>query len=102
MQTRFTKRYVRALAAVIFVAVWGFETGGAQAAAGVAATRCGIDMRVLVIAATGSEADLPAIITTLDYLGTPYTLHVAGNAPGALTADRLSSGCHANYQAVIT
>jgi hypothetical protein len=66
-----------------------------------AATGCGIDMRVLVISADGNEAGLPAITTTLDYLGTPYTLHVANTAPGSLTTERLSSGCHANYHAVI-
>src|SRR5438094_935039 len=62
---------------------------------------CGRDLRVLVIAADGSEADLPAIRQTLDYLGTPYTIYVAAQNPGGLTADRLSNGCHSNYQAVI-
>ena len=28
-------------------------------------------------------------------------MYVASQTPGGLTADRLSSGCHANYQAVI-
>jgi len=66
-----------------------------------AQSTCGTEMRLLVIAADGSEVDLPAITTTLNYLGTPYTLHIARQAPGTLTADALSSGCHANYQGVI-
>jgi len=78
-----------------------FFDGSRPGLAVAAATGCGTDMRVLVIAADGNEADLPAITTTFDYLGTPYTLYVANKTPGGLTADRLSSGCHANYQAVI-
>jgi hypothetical protein len=62
---------------------------------------CGTDMRVLVISANGAEPSLQAITRTLDHLGTPYTLHVASQARGTLTADRLSNDCHANYQAVI-
>src|SRR5438128_1595967 len=51
---------------------------------------CGRDLRVLVIAADGSEVDLPAIRQTLDYLGTPYTIYLAAKNAGGLTADRLS------------
>ena len=62
---------------------------------------CGNDMKVLVLSADGNEANLPAITTTLEYLGTPYTVYVARRTPGGLTAGFLGSGCHANYQAVI-
>ncbi len=60
-----------------------------------------IDMRVLVIASDGSEADLPAIEQALADLGTPYTLYVAAQTPNGLTPDRLSNGCHGYYQGVI-
>ena len=66
-----------------------------------AQSACGSELRLLVLSADGTEADLPAIITTLNYLGTPYTLHVASQAPGTLTDAALSSGCHANYEGVI-
>ncbi len=62
---------------------------------------CGNDMKVLVLSADGTEANLPAITTTLDYLGTPYTVYIARQTRGGLTAGFLASGCHANYQAVI-
>jgi hypothetical protein len=93
------KRYASALA-VAAIAATGMVHSGARVEAA-AATGCGVDMKVLVISADGQEADLPGITTTLDYLGTPYTVYVASQTPGGLTADRLSSGCHANYQAVI-
>jgi hypothetical protein len=60
-----------------------------------------IDLKVLVIAADGNEADLPAITQALDYLGTPYTVYVAKNTPNGLTPDKLASGCHGYYQGVI-
>src|SRR5436853_584800 len=63
---------------------------------------CGTDLRVLVISSDGHEADLPAITRTLDYLGSPYDVHIASTAPGSLTPASFSTGCHANYQAVIT
>lgn len=59
------------------------------------------DLRVLVIAADGKETTLPAIRQVLDYLGTPYTVYVAGHTPGGLTPDKLSEGCRAFYQGVI-
>ena len=60
-----------------------------------------IDLRVLVIASDGNEADLPAIKQALDYLGTPYTVYVASQTPGGLTPDKLSNGCHGYYQGII-
>jgi hypothetical protein len=58
-------------------------------------------MRVLVISADGNEADLPAIQSALDYVGTPYEVYVATQHPGGLTPAKLATGCHAFYQGVI-
>lgn len=60
-----------------------------------------IDLKVLVISADGNESDLPAIKQALDYLGVPYTVYIASQTPGALTPDKLSTGCHGYYQGVI-
>lgn len=60
-----------------------------------------IDLKILVIAADGSEADLPAIKQALDYLGTPYTVYVATQTPNGLTPAKLANGCHGYYQGVI-
>jgi len=92
------RRWLRAIGLAVSVALlFGYNDRRVQAVD----TGCGMDMRVLVISADGTEADLPAITTTLEYLGTPYTVYVAKTTPGGLTPDRLSLGCHANYQAVI-
>ncbi|HZO71723.1 MAG TPA: hypothetical protein VFB60_05930 [Ktedonobacteraceae bacterium] len=64
-------------------------------------TAINIDLKVLIIATDGTEADLPAITQTLDYLGTPYTLYLAAKTPNGLTPDKLSNGCHGFYQGVI-
>lgn len=60
-----------------------------------------IDLKVLVVAADGSEADLPAIKQTLDYLGTPYSVYLAAHTPNGLTPDKLGNGCHGYYQGII-
>jgi hypothetical protein len=60
-----------------------------------------IDMKVLVIAADGNEAGLPAIKEALEYLGTPYTVYVATRTPYGLKPGKLSSGSHGYYQGVI-
>ncbi len=68
------------------------------------ATNTTLDLKVLVLAADGNEADLPAIQQTLDYLGTPYTLYIASRTPGGLTASKLTdpaNSAHAYYQGVI-
>jgi hypothetical protein len=62
---------------------------------------CGIDLKLLVISADGREAVLPAITRSLDYLGTPYTLHIASQQPGAITSNFLKSGCRGLYQGII-
>lgn len=69
-----------------------------------AETNTTLDLKVLIIAADGNEADLPAIQQTLDYLGTPYTLYIASKTPGGLTASKLTdpaNSAHAYYQGVI-
>jgi hypothetical protein len=60
-----------------------------------------VDLKVLVLASDGTEADLSAIQQALDYLGTPYTVYIASQHPNGLTPDKLSNGCHGHYQSVI-
>jgi hypothetical protein len=60
-----------------------------------------LDLKVLVIAADGSEADLPAIEQALNYLGTPYTVYEAVKTPNGLTPDSLANGCHGYYQGIV-
>ena len=60
-----------------------------------------LDAQLLVLSASGKEADLATIRQALDYLGTPYTLWVASAQPGKLTAGALASGTHGYYQGVI-
>jgi len=60
-----------------------------------------LDAKLLVLSAKGTEADLAAIRQALDYLGTPYTLWVASEHPGKLTASALADGTHGFYQGVI-
>jgi hypothetical protein len=60
-----------------------------------------IDMKILVLASDGNEAVLPAIKEALQYLGTPYTVHIATQRPYGLIPGRLSSGSHGYYQGVI-
>jgi hypothetical protein len=52
---------------------------------------CGIAMRVLVVSKDGSEVELPAITTALDYIGTPYDVFIGTQNSTGLTADRLST-----------
>jgi hypothetical protein len=59
------------------------------------------DLKILVLAGNGKEPAMAAIRRALDGLGTPYTVWVAADRPGQLTAARLSSGCHAFYQAAL-
>lgn len=67
-------------------------------------TAATVDMKVLVIATDGTEADLPAITETLDYIGTPYTVYKAALSPGGLTPDKLADPANATrgyYSGVI-
>lgn len=63
-----------------------------------------IDMKVLVLAADGTESDLPAITQALDYLGMPYTVYAATKTPNGLTQDKLidaTKSTHGLYQGII-
>lgn len=60
-----------------------------------------LDLKVLVIAADGAEADLPAIEQALNYLGTPYSVYQAAQTPGGLTPEKLANGCHGYYQGIV-
>jgi hypothetical protein len=71
------------------------------AAAQPACSSSTMDLKILVLAGNGKEPALAAIRRSLDGLGTPYTIWVAADRPGQLTAARLSSGCHAFYQAAL-
>ena len=93
-------------ASIIAAQLWPFNhlATATPTATATAATTCSaptIDAKVLVIAADGKEADLPAIQQALDDLGTPYTVYTAASTPNGLTPDKLSSGCHGYYQGVI-
>ncbi|HLL54609.1 MAG TPA: hypothetical protein VK447_13745 [Myxococcaceae bacterium] len=57
--------------------------------------------RILVLSADGNESVLPAIRESLEYLGIPYTLWIATQRPGQLTADKLSRDNLALYQGVM-
>lgn len=65
------------------------------------ATGPAVKLRVLVLAADGNEADLPAITQGLDYVGTPYDVWIAAQKPGMLTAAALATGSVGNYAAVM-
>jgi hypothetical protein len=58
-------------------------------------------MQLLIVSGDGHEAGLPAIRRTLEYLGTPYKVHVAKDAPGTLTADLLATGCRGHFQGIV-
>ncbi len=60
-----------------------------------------IALKLLVIAADGTEADLPAIKQSLDYMGTPYDVYVAAQHPNGLTSAVLWNGAQGRYQGVI-
>lgn len=70
-------------------------------AAHAALTNSATDLAVLVVTATTNDAALPAIRQALDFLGTPYTVHVASAQPGALTVDKLFAGTRGFYSAVM-
>lgn len=59
------------------------------------------DLAVLVVSATAGDAALPAIRQALDFLGTPYTVHIASAQPGSLTAEKLAAGLRGFYSSVM-
>ena len=60
-----------------------------------------LDLKLLVIAADGTEPGLTTIEQALKYLGTPYTVWIATQHPNALNAAALFNGTHSFYQGVI-
>ncbi|MDC0707365.1 hypothetical protein POL68_02675 [Stigmatella sp. ncwal1] len=60
-----------------------------------------LEARLLVVSVDGSEPSLAAIRQALDYLGTPYHVHVAKTSPGALTPALLAEGSRGHFQGVI-
>ncbi|PAW87323.1 MAG: hypothetical protein B9S33_06415 [Pedosphaera sp. Tous-C6FEB] len=83
--------------AMVVAALGGVFVKPAKAALAGAST----DLAVLVVTATPSDAALPAIRQALDFLGTPYQVHVATAQPGALTADKLFAGTRGFYSSVM-
>jgi hypothetical protein len=59
-----------------------------------------VDAKVLVISADGGDSQLAAIEETLRYLGTPYDLIIASQAP-TLTSAQLGTATHGKYNAII-
>jgi hypothetical protein len=80
----------------------GFQGGAATERVSIAATEStsSLALKILVISADGTEVTLPAIQQVLDYIGVPYTLWIASERQGQLTAAQLASGNHGFYQAV--
>ncbi len=76
-------------------------TVAGRSAAHAALTNASTDLAVLVVAATTNDAALPAIRQALDFLGTPYTVHVASAQPGTLTAEKLGTGLRGFYSSVM-
>ena len=61
-----------------------------------------IDMKLLVITKSQSEADYTAITQALDYLGTPYDVFDMDVTTTGITPAMLSDGnCHGYYQGII-
>mgnify|MGYP003336772766 FL=1 len=86
---------------VLALALGLFLTVAGRPAAHAALTNSSTDLAVLVVTATTNDAALPAIRQALDFLGTPYTVHVASAQPGALTADKLYAGTRGFYASVM-
>jgi PASTA domain len=74
-----TRRIARALL-VAFIVAGGVGWQRSRVTAQSAMPPCGIAMRVLVVSANGTEADLPAITTALDYVGTPFDVFITNSA----------------------
>ena len=66
-----------------------------------ALTTYSTDLAVLVVTATTNDAALPAIRQALDFIGTPYTVHIASAQPGTLTAAKLFTGTRGSYSSVM-
>ena len=93
----YAPRQTLTLVVALLVAVLGVFVKPAKAAL----TNSSTDLAVLVVTATTNDAALPAIRQALDFIGTPYTVHIASAQPGALTADKLSAGLRGFYSSVM-
>jgi sulfur carrier protein ThiS len=61
-----------------------------------------INMNLLVVSDGETEADFPAILQILNYVGVPYTVFDFNASPGGITPALLSDGnCHGYFQGVI-
>ncbi len=100
---RRTCRYLVLLIAVVSVLASSALTSGiaVHAQGSTTVPACGIGLRLLVVSADGTEAALPAIESSLRYLGTPYALHIATQNPNGLTPESLMDGCKARYNGII-
>ena len=59
------------------------------------------DMRLLVIAAETGDSTLAPIQEALDFIGTPYDVHIATQNPGALVSTLLQDGNHGFYNGIV-
>jgi hypothetical protein len=86
---------------VLALALGLLLTLAGRPAAHAALTNSATDLAVLVVSATANDAALPAIRQALDFLGTPYTVHIASAQPGSLTAEKLFVGTRGFYSSVM-
>ena len=85
----------------VLALVLGLFLIAGRPAANAALTTSSTDLAVLVVTATPTDAALPAIRQALDFLGTPYTVHIASAQPGTLTAEKLFLGTRGFYSSVM-
>jgi hypothetical protein len=97
--TRISSRIVRAV--VVAIALVGIVSSRGARTVAQSGPVCGLDLRMLVMSSDGTEADLPAIRTALDYLGAPYDTYIATSHPGGLDPGMLADGCHGKYQGIL-
>jgi hypothetical protein len=103
------RRIARSLLVALIVA--GTVGWRPQLAAQSSLPPCGIAMRVLVVSQDGKEADLAAITTALEYIGTPYDVFISDPAinpnpltletPVCATSSLSETPARALYQSVI-
>ncbi|MEN9576387.1 MAG: hypothetical protein RL514_4242 [Verrucomicrobiota bacterium] len=86
---------------LVLTVLVAFLTLTGRPAAHAALANSSTDLAVLVVSATTNDAALPAIRQALDFVGTPYTVHIASAQPGALSADKLANGSRGFYSAVM-
>jgi len=95
------KRIARAVFLAVIAATALISQPGTTVSAQSGPATCGVDMKVLVVAADGNETALPAITAALGHVGIPFETYIATQSPGGLTAAKLGAGCQGSYQGVI-